>query len=160
MKKEQAPKIEDDPFLFFKDTTLKKFEFLVRKFGFKVVQTITHVPECVIEYRNSTTILAVSYEWGSELWVTLEPTNQPPAVLEGAHRIGLDFLIAIRCPGLSVEKNRPAKEWTDELVESILSRYAAAMTECASDVLRGDFTVPPEVKRYTAAVARAREFEI
>jgi hypothetical protein len=100
--------------------------------------------------------IAVTYEWQSEVWVTLEPLDAATrALLTEPKGIGLDFLIAVRCPEMAVRKD--GEGWADEDIQRMLSGYATTLAKCASDVLAGDFTIFPEVHQYADSATIRRE---
>lgn len=51
-----------DYFPVFKSVTYNAFDYLVRDYGFKHVETFVSLPECFIKYRNNTTYVTISYK--------------------------------------------------------------------------------------------------
>ena len=150
-----------DPFEHFKRACMKTFAFLVSDFGFRLVSANTHIPECLVEYTNESLGVGVdvTYEWESEVWVVvsrLDPASKEPIYSNG---IGLDFLIAVRCPKIVVDNRVSGVRWTNKRVSGLLSVYAAALRECGRDLLEGDFSNLADVRKYqrlfAARTARA-----
>jgi hypothetical protein len=69
--------------------------------------------------------------------------------------IGLDFLIAVRCPEMAVGGAGAA--WSQEDIRRILSGYATTLVKCADEFLAGDFTIFPEVHKYQLKERMRRE---
>jgi len=140
-----------DPFTSFKDATAKAFSFLVTDYGFKHIDTIVYVRECAIKYRNETTGVIVSYEWGSAPWVVLARLKDPIdfSVVE---RMGVRFILMERCPSDLVDYGEEQLKGQD--LEKTLNHDADALKRCGHDILTGDFQVFPKLRKLVEAETR------
>lgn len=149
MKKQasNASRKKTDPFDLFKETTRRSFAFLQTKYSCRVSRTITQPPECSISYRNTTTGVTISYEWGNIPSVVLTQLEQGKSAWDG-EQVGLKFLVMERCPSALYLFNDA--NGGDNLVE-LLNAYAQTLDQCGQDVLTGDFTIFPKLRELIIA---------
>jgi hypothetical protein len=150
----------NDPFAFFQKMTYQAFQFLVTRYGFRQTETLVHPPECVVKYQNETTGITVSYEWGSEIWVTLSRLVRVGAEAQEAEGYGLDVLIEASCSGGITPVGPVSGAWKAEDIQRILQRYADALQNYGSDVLKGDFGVFTRLKQFSEEKVRQRNMEL
>lgn len=147
-KKTKKP---NDAFAFFKQAVIEIFEPLFAELGFQHVQTLEYMPDCVLEYLNETTGINVRYEWKSQVSIRLVKLKRTGSEVTEAASYDLLFLMQLRQPEIDVNKfYGDDKEWTDAYIEQRLREYAIFLKESARDVLTGDFSVFPELKKLTA----------
>ena len=159
--KQLGKKLSDDPFAFFKKKAKDAFHFLRTDYDFKLVSTSVYPPECSIKYRNRTTGVNVTYEWKSALWVELVRFRQAGSQVVEAERYGLSLLMETRRPNRKHDQsNGPDREWSNQFLESLLSEYANFLSEYGRDVLTGDFSVFPVLKKLAAHYRRKRNKEL
>ena len=157
----RKPKKLNNAFAFFRQAVHETFESLCTEFGFRHVETIEHVPECVVKYRNQTTGIDVSYEWQSSLSIDLVKLERSGNKVTEAAKAGFSFLLQIRQPAIDTSKFHGSdKEWTTAYIEQLLREYATLLRENARDVLTGDFSIFPELKKLAAANRRNRNKEM
>ena len=160
-KARKKKKERSDYFAFFKQATAETFKFLTTDFGFEYFAAVEHPPECVIKYRNETTGISVAYEWNSSVAVDLVKLERTPAeVFEGK---GYDLLLLMEIRGPEIDRKefyRVNKEWTNDYIEKLLCEYASFLSEQAGDVLTGDFSVFPELKKLNAQYRRQTNKEL
>jgi hypothetical protein len=148
-----------DSFAFFKHAAAGMFESL-GEFGLSYVATVEHMPDCVIEYQNETTGLNVHYEWKSQLSIDLVKLERTPTEVTENKSYDLLFLMEIRRPEIDVHRFYGGdKEWTNNYIEELLREYASFLREDARDVLTGDFSIFPELKKLSAKYRRQKNKE-
>lgn len=149
-----------DYFAFFKQATAEAFKFLTTDFGFEYFATVEHPPDCVIKYRNKTTGISIRCEWKSMVCVSLVKLAQERAEVVEDRRYDLMLLMEIRRPEIDAHRfYGPYKEWTNDHIEKLLREYARFLTEDARDVLTGDFSIFPELKKLSAQYKRQKNKE-
>jgi len=135
----------------FKQTATDVFEFLTTDFGFSHVGVSEWMPDCVITYQNQTTGIKVGYEWESQLGVTVVRLERNATEVSEGKGYDLLFLMGLRKPQTNVHNFYGAdKEWTNSFIEDRLRDYANFLKEDARDILTGDFSVFPELKKLSA----------
>ena len=149
-----------DLFAFFQQTTSDAFSFLGSDFGFKLISTSVHLPECAINYQNEKTGVTVCYEWESEIWVALSRLSRDEAEVFEVETYGLDVLIEERCPDHKVNKDLAEGNWTNDNLERIVREYASTLRQCGSDVLLGDFEIFPRLKQLTERRTKERNLKL
>ena len=120
-----------------------EFHFLVVEFGFKEQSLPRHRDknQFQVRYRNSTTLVEVEgINWGYGVNVLLGPRRK--LIFRSEATFPLWPIVKLRRPDLY-----DALDIGDQL--SQLTAWAAALRECAEDVLRGDFSIRAEVKKLT-----------
>jgi hypothetical protein len=144
-----------DNFAFFRKAVTEIVEPQLTAFGFRHVATIEHIPEGIVKYQNETTGINVRYEWESLVSISLvklEPTGSE--ITEGK-RYDLLLLMEIREPAIDANKfSGGDKEWTNAYIEERLHEYTSFLKEGARDVLTGDFSIFPELKKLSAHYRR------
>ena len=125
-----------DPFGSFTKSTREAFKFLLKpSYGFKEDQTIVHPPECDIRYRNATTGVTISYEWGGTPSVVLTKLDRGARSVWDGEQVGLRFLVMERCPSVI---NRFQPEYGND-PDELLREYARILEQCGQDILSGNF---------------------
>jgi hypothetical protein len=149
-----------DSFAFFKQAATGIFESVTDEYGLSYVAAVEHMPDCVIKYQNETTGLKVRYEWKSQVSVDLVKLERTPTEVTEGKRYDLLLLMEIRRPEIDAHKfYGDDKEWTNEYIEDRLREYASFLKEDARDVLRGDFSILPELKKLSAKYRRQKNKE-
>jgi hypothetical protein len=154
----KGKKETSDPFTLFKKGTAKAFAFLITDYGFTHVDTTVHRPECVIRYRNETTGVTVSYEWGGTPSVILSRLNRTATDVSEADEIGLKFLAMERCPNGALAGDY--ERLKSQSIEEVLSDYAAILRECGTDILTGDFQIFAKLRKLVEAEQRKVNLEM
>jgi hypothetical protein len=159
LRKERTPK--PDHFVFFKQAVVAVFEALTRDYDFEHVSATVQMPECVVKYRNTTTGVNVTYELKSSISVDLiqlERTSSGEVVEDRTYDLLL--LMEIRQPDLDRKQFYGAdKEWTNDYIETVLLKYVTFLKNHARDVLTGDFSIFPELKKLSAHYRRQKNKE-
>jgi hypothetical protein len=146
-----------DPFGSFKQSTSEAFKFLMNPgYGFTEDETIVHPPECNIRYRNATTGVTVSYEWGGSPSVVLTKLDRRGRSVWDGEQIGLKFLVMERCPTVV---NRFEPEYGND-PDELLIEYARILEECGQDILGGNFKDFPKLKRLVLSAQRKANLEM
>lgn len=144
-----------DPFALFKQAVDEIFEPLFTEFGFRHVETLEYMPECLIKYHNETTGLHLTYEWKSRMWVSLVKLQRLGKEVTEVAKFDFLFVLQIRQPEIdNNDFHGGDKEWTTTFVEERLRDYATLLRKSARDVLTGDFSIFPELKKLSAANRR------
>ncbi len=149
-----------DPFAVFKHSTAEAFSFL-DSFDFETVSTTVQPPECEIKYRNYTTGVTITYEWGGVVWVDLSRLSRKGDETVEAERYGLDLLMLECLPDRDTDYLHPSRdEPPDQYAERVLREYAQILKDCAGDILNGDFRVFPKLKKHAEGVLSRRNSEL
>jgi hypothetical protein len=157
----RKPKKPNDAFAFFREAVDQIFEPLFTEFGFRHVETLEYMPDCVLKYLNETTGINARYELKSQLSINLVKLERTGSEVTEAAKYDLLFLMQLRQPEIDVNKfYGDDKEWTDAYIEQRLREYAIFLRESAHDVLTGDFSVFPELKKLAARNRREKNKEI
>lgn len=144
-----------DPFAFFKQAVEEICEPLFTEFGFRHVETLEYMPECLVKYHNETTGLHFTYEWKSRLWVSLVRLKRIGREVAEIAKSDFLFVLQIRQPEIdSSEFHGGDKEWTTAFVEELLRDYVMLLRKSAPDILTGDFSIFPELEKLAAANRR------
>jgi hypothetical protein len=144
-----------DPFAKFKIAAENTFKFLLDDFDFELVETFQHMPDCVLEYRNSTTAIEVRYEYTSQVAVTFKPLVQKGSESLRGKPYDLMLLMEIRAPHINLNQFYGTdKQWSPEYIQELLEQYAGFLKEQAADVLTGDFSFLPDFKKLYAQRSR------
>jgi hypothetical protein len=130
----------------------EKFQFLVDEFAFRRVTSATRSGPGYVLYTNSTTGVGIGYD-RRDGYLSVDPMRlvegKPPASGGFRHHQPLWTLIRLRAgtpPGIS---DRGGVRTEPEIAVA-LSADAAALKANAADILRGDFSVFPELERLRA----------
>jgi len=145
---------------FFTTATSEAFAFLINDFGFRRVGTIEVMPECVVKYQNGTTGISVNYEWNSHVVVDLVKLVRTAAEVLEEKSYDLLLLMEIRRPEIDAHKfYGDDKTWTNDYIAERLREYASFLQEDARDVLTGDFSIFPQLKKLSAKYRRQKNKE-
>lgn len=151
----------DDPIAFFKKATAEAFSFLIDDYGFELVSTAIHAPECEINYQNDTTGVPITYEWGGVVWVELSRLSRTSAEVVEDEKYSLDILMLQCFPNAGIDEFFPSKdESSNQYLERVLHDYAQVLKECGRDILRGDFGIFPKLRKLAEEVLRQRNTEL
>jgi hypothetical protein len=160
-KQSKQRKAQYDPFAVFMRSTTAAFSFLVHDYDCEKVSTSIHPPECEIKYRNDTTGVTITYEWGGVVWLDLSrlTRNSEEAVEE--ERYSLDVLMLECLPSMDINCLRPSEsESPDDYVERVLEEYARILNDCGDAILHGDFRIFPKLRKHAEEVLRQRNKEM
>ena len=129
----------------FKESCRREFRFLEEDYGFVECEPvkkggINRIPYEVLYVSPKTSVLVLSQSYGSSFVVLFGPTG--PDAREIYPRYELEALLQIRRPDLSLERivGRLVPDLTGQI-----RHYSRALKETADDVLRGDFSILPQV---------------
>lgn len=109
------------------------FRFLTDDYGF--VET-PPIASRELRLKNASTLIVIKNEWEGP-WIAFDRASEPKNREYGS--LPLFVIMTIRNSEFAVSHREPM---IDKFV-----RYAKAIPECAEDVLRGDFSIEPEVLR-------------
>lgn len=124
----------------FRSSCAEHFQFLVDDFG---CELLAHALDFVAVYNNATTIVRISAGgYGSQISVGLGRVERVRYELE---TYPLEKLLLIRCKTLSLVG--PGGYPTNNDQEFQLPHYAKALRDHAQDILRGDFSVWPALRK-------------
>ncbi len=132
MKKSEFEKIID-----------RTFRGLETKYGFKKIETTYQKRGCVVRFQNATTELGLTYEIGSAPWLTISDVNHPDE-----KQSTLEWLLVER----GVEKAPTpdaaflAVRMEESKLEVVLKKKNQQLVEYGADLLKGDFTILPELQ--------------
>jgi hypothetical protein len=140
----------------FESISKRRFAFLEQRFGF---QTRKHVQDnfgCFVLYQNATTGVRISFGRDGMIYVTLyklqdgELPKYPVFFSPRADFLVFDLndLLAVR--GQQPIHQNPRTIAADANFEKTLTTFAEQLATHASDVLRGDFGVLPEIQKVVA----------
>lgn len=124
------------------------FTFLHDKYGFIEAEATLMLPGMWVYLRNSTTQVAVQFEYGSGVWVTIGRLTQRDGRVVGGEQYNLNYLLSLRAADL--ERNSRLDGFDETEIEGILRERAAALRQSADDVLRGEFGVFARLKQVRA----------
>ena len=159
--KRKRPQEKSDLFAFFKQAATDTCEPLVTDFGFKQEGVVEYMPDCVIKYWNRTTGVDVRYEWKSQVAVNLSKLERTRTEVEEGRSYDLLLLLELRRPEIDVDEFYGAdKDWSNEFIYELLRKYVQYLRETAQDVLSGDFSVFPELRRLSAHHRRQSNKEL
>lgn len=136
----------------FLELCRKHFGFLSEEFGFREAKKESSSWGHVLYLKNETTAVRISLEWEYpgvfvHLYRLVDgKIVENPIIIQQEDELmnySLDDLLSIRAPGLELS---PIFGQPDE-IEGKLKSYAAAVRDCAADVLEGDFTIFEELDK-------------
>lgn len=163
---EEAIQRADKLMKVFVERCHEAFQFLIREFDFKVVETRRDQFGADVTLQNATTVINLGFELREHhvfvMLYRLIDGNLPryKSLMEFdndfENRFDLDDLINIRAPSLTVEQSL-GRSPTRSDVERILKQYAAILQHHASDVLNGEFQVFAELGR--TKLERMKKYE-
>ncbi len=133
---------------FFESTVLDAFRFLMEDFAFKHSGTKKYQRETNVSFRNQYAEVCVHEEAGCRPWVVLG-RMEDERVIE-SH--GLYSLVRLRCPDKKSYLKSESEYGTPEREElvKIIKLKAKLLRENGKDIMTGDFSVFPELKRIEA----------
>ena len=142
----------------FREMCRREFRFLVEDYGFAEREpgdkgTINWYPFEVQYVSPKTSVLVLSQSYGSSFVVLFGPTE--PDARDTYPRYNLESLLQIRRPDLSLERIVGTQDRPD--LTGQIRHYSSALKEAAADVLRGDFSILPQVAEIEER--RRKEFE-
>jgi hypothetical protein len=130
----------------------EKFQFLADEFGFRRIASATLSGPDYVLYTNSTTGVGIDYDRrdGSITIVLMRLVDgKPPAYGDASNRQPVWTVLRLRAPAAAAVRGRRGVR-TEAEVEAALTPDAAAVRAYAADILRGDFSVFPELERVRA----------
>jgi hypothetical protein len=156
----------EDVFPIFQDAVQTAFQFLITDFKFRLdpisvddSMAFVSIIGCHVKYRNETTEIKVTYDWYEDLRGTPQVICGRLSFKDGSLDVteayNLDMIIADRCPGKAV--NTHAEDPVEEITQT-LDAYASVLAECARDVLAGDFTIFPRLRKTLASEMKGAVF--
>src|SRR5262245_14706576 len=161
MKTRKKKSHQVDYFSTFKTQVSEAFTFLIADFGFKLVKINVILPECEIAYWNETTSVTIIYEWQSVLSVDVGRLKHSPEGIKESESYSLGSLLLERCPDRNTSAYYCAQEdWSDNHIKWILHSYASDLKSCGEDILAGNFSIFPALKRQTAKIIERKNKEI
>lgn len=138
----------------FFNLCLQKFQFLFDEYGFKKKRKETAGGDYSILFQNTMTAIVVGFEWRDQyIYVRLcrlpdgEFRKNPIFITEDSEISCFDIedLLTIRAPEMGIDAALFGKALSDKEVERVIAVYADAVQTQASDILKGDFSVWPEL---------------
>ena len=140
MKKEMMDKFVQE----FRELCRREFRFLTEDYGFaeRELQEGTNWTPYRVQYVSAkTSVVVLSQSYGHTFVVLFGPTE--PEAREITPRYDLETLLQIRRPDLSLEPAVSRLAGPD--MDTQIRHYSRALKEAADDVLRGDFTILPQL---------------
>jgi hypothetical protein len=134
----------------------KEFKFLVDEFGFKKKANKTDAGVYRLRYKTETTEIEIGLEWRDQyIYVLLgrrdrkkpQEKGRLPRPEDELVAFNLEDLLKLRSRKYAIDDDRFGKELRRKDIKEILSTYARGLREHAADVLRGDFTIFPELEK-------------
>lgn len=133
-----------------------KFRFLIEQFAFKQSAKKADSGVYRVVFKNKTTAIEVGLEW-REQYIYVEmyrlikgKIKNNPIMIHPESELtvfNLEDLLEIRAPSLKLSPERFDKPLTSKKLEKILTHYASALKQCATDILQGIFGVFDELER-------------
>jgi hypothetical protein len=139
----------------FRELCRREYRFLEREYDFteRKIPKEESINQFQVQYVNATTLVAVEgIHWGLSIDVRIG--RLLPEAWEIYKHYSLEDLLIIRCPELSLGGTNSDDGSSNQSVE--LKHYAHALKECADDVLRGEFSVLPQL--HQSIVRRVEQF--
>jgi hypothetical protein len=146
----------NDPAEDFFEVCTTSFDFLVGQFGFKRRAKKRDAGVFRVPYEGALTKVEIGFEWRDQyVYVLLgrrdgARAGKGEATPRAAGEItafNLEDLLSLRAPGRGVDESVFGRALTREDFEHVCGTYSAALREHAADVLRGDFSVLPQVAK-------------
>jgi hypothetical protein len=135
----------------FQQVTSEAFNFLISDYGYEHVSTEfpkdwEGFDECDVVFRHFPIQYHVTYTLsGNYVGSYFELFERAGSGWEGYDAFDLAFLIQLRCPDKEIKQNEERN--TEEEVERIVRAHAKILKMYGGDLLRGDLSIVPEVKR-------------
>lgn len=140
----------------FFNICLKRFHFLIERFSCRGAAKGASAGVYTVTYQNSTTAVEIGLEW-REQYVYVElcrlvdgRITDNPIVIGPESQLtvfNLEDVLEIRNAGHKLSPKHFARRLTADALDKILSHYARGLEECASDILRGDFSLFDKLDR-------------
>jgi hypothetical protein len=122
------------------------FAYLIQEFGFEHAETLISGHECMITFRRVHRVaVTVAYDAGAVPWVMLTGNTGTPKRYR-TEELPLDVLVAKRCPD-RLRAMPEAFPLGEDVVRDVLRYYAAALRDCAKDILDGEVAAFGELRR-------------
>ncbi len=146
--------------LFF-DLVEAKYRYLIDDYAFRLRRKRAFSGWAEVLYRNRTTAVKIWWEYRDSYFevslsrlVDGKLLDDPWFILPDSvlNTFYLSNLVAIRCPDRKTLPKLIGTPFTDGDIEELMSAQSSALREWADDVLRGDFSVFPQLD----AVVKAR----
>ena len=119
------------------------FDFLIKDYGFKEINSDTHTFYHYIELINSTTLVRINYEVRSFGYNISFKQVRDKTVLD-EERIGLGEIVYMKSPESQVYSHR-AERYNEISSKQYLELSAINLKSFASEILIGDFSIWDEV---------------
>ncbi|GEM_PF-3027040 len=140
--------MKKNPYDFFINLCKKEFSFLVKMYECKIMPNKTADQEDVIVYKNTTTGVTIRLDPGEGgVLVNLYKliNNKIPSYSLDNGYI-LEDVIFIQTSDSSIYSKNSGMAITEDTLPIITKKYAALLAQYASDILRGDFKIFPNIK--------------
>ncbi len=139
-------------FNFFIAECQEAFQYLLSEYGFTGPDVTIDPPECCLTYRSNYLEVDVCCEYPGLPWTILRAIlSQQPRTVE---TYGLHLLIREKCPDHLLDYKKISR--SNENMRLLLQHYAKELEWCGRDILRGDFSILPQLKAQYELVARNR----
>lgn len=146
-----------DDCTFFQDTCLKEFSFLQREFGCEVFPMQKKRISAFITFKNQTTAIQISLEpLSTGIFVTFFKLKEgivpeQPMMFNPEHELLVfDFGNVLIIKEVPQIKQIPALLFDQSHMERVLHEYAERVKVYGANLLRGDFSLLPQVKEIIA----------
>jgi hypothetical protein len=142
------PRVPSPLFKVFIKEAKAAFGFLIKDYHCFLVSTNIHPLECSLWYRNSTTGVQIEYEVGVLPTVFICKLKTRGSEVVWKETYPLRYLIGERCPNEKLEVFDPLTI-NPKVFRAVLSYYGRLLQQCGSDVLEGNFSIFPLLKRHS-----------
>jgi len=138
----------------FVDQCREKFQFLVDEFGCQLASAEKYragLGDGRVAYQNGTTAVRVAYEGRDRaVWTVLMRlvNGKPPAYGDPDNCHGLWTVVRLRAPAR--RRELAGRVLTEADMEAAVGAEASLVRDLCMDILRGDFSIFPELKRVEA----------
>lgn len=135
-------------FRMFRQLVNSAFEFLVTEYGFQVAKARHILPGMWVYFRNATTQVAIHYEYGIGVWITVGRLEVRDGRVVDGEQYDLNYLLSLRAP----DRDQKMHLWDlkETRLAEILNDRASVLKHHADDVLRGKFEVFERLKQVKA----------
>ena len=133
----------------FRQLAAERLGTVLRDYQFIEADANVIDPGMWVLFRNSTTELQAHFEYMSGVWFVLNRLATFGGKTVGGEGYSLNELLLLRAP----EKADQAEiyDFDEKAIASLITEAAGALRDYADDVLRGDFTVFPQLAQMRAA---------
>jgi hypothetical protein len=139
----------------FRKLAAEHLRFLLDDYGFREVDAKFFFPGMWLHFRNTTSQVAVHFEYGSNLWLTIGRLINFDGREVGGEQYNLDYLLYIRAPELQ-DDVRQMEDFDAVEIGEILKVRAGALQRYAADVLSGNFEIFDKLKQVRAEKSARR----